>query len=992
MLPKLNFSLLALTVLLSIPGAELVGRSPHAAIATTPELAAWSDQLAQASGDAATVVVTGERNAGLVAVSPDGETLISVRQSNAIQRWDREGNALGDPVQGHGAAITTFMVSPDGAAIASGSVDGTLRLYDAEGNPLGDAFLANEGGVTGLAFSPDSAMIATTGADGTVRLWDLQGNPQLDPIQAHLLGGTSVAIAPDGETLISSGSDGAVLLWDLEGNRLDAMQRRTVPVNAVAINPEGVIATGNQDGALLLWRYDEDEEIYLGQSLEGHDTAITAMSFSPDGTAIATADANGTVRQWDLEGNAIGEPIPSELGAIAGMAYVSDDVLAIANESGTVQLLNTDGTPIGQPFGGSAPATNNNDLIWLLILLPIAGLGLLLWWWQQRRPQAVVETSNQGGSERPSPTPTTEPTPSSASPASTTQPRTRVNRARISSVLDQLDSSEPLKSMDLSDLVKDQPKDQAEAESSDPPTTSQPGEEQPEESFLAARTESIVAADRLAISGSPFSGRSHLSIEPQEGQIFAQWDIPDVDRAVVEHQGGGRFAVRLHDVTGIDLEQQTAHNTQEIDCDEHSGACLLPVPAPDRDYLAEIGYHKPDGTWLPLTRSTHLHLSSEANAPSAMSAAAIGAALGAAAFSEEDDRVQATIEAAKYDVGQTDLSAEALADVDANLEELPDGYGESRIVLLPRDPQMAYAYWDVPREHREEVRRQGGQRFALRFYDVTDIDLNQQNPHSLQQYDADEMARDWYIPVPVSDRDYIAEVGYVTGDGHWLMLARSLPVHIPPVYPSEWYEEHFLSVSWDEDLRGKTFMTLVPPHQKSQEGIPTQSFTLAQSRELQRIAGSIFGSGQQIPGSLFGSQQMVGEQAVSSYVFPSGVGMGAVPTISGMVSGLTMSGVGFSASAPPIRSRKFWLVADAELIVYGATEPDATVTIGGQPIPLNPDGTFRFQMSFQDGLIDYPIVAVASDGEQLRSIHMKFTRETPDRRTNTQEEAQDEPY
>jgi uncharacterized protein len=110
----------------------------------------------------------------------------------------------------------------------------------------------------------------------------------------------------------------------------------------------------------------------------------------------------------------------------------------------------------------------------------------------------------------------------------------------------------------------------------------------------------------------------------------------------------------------------------------------------------------------------------------------------------------------------------------------------------------------------------------------------------------------------------------------------------------------------------------------------------------------------------------------------SGIGMSGI----GM-----MSGVGFSASAPPIRPRQFWLVADAELIVYGATEPDATVTIGGQPVKLNSDGTFRFQMSFQDGVIDFPIFAVAADGEQNRSVHLKFERETPERRTNTKEEA-----
>jgi hypothetical protein len=115
--------------------------------------------------------------------------------------------------------------------------------------------------------------------------------------------------------------------------------------------------------------------------------------------------------------------------------------------------------------------------------------------------------------------------------------------------------------------------------------------------------------------------------------------------------------------------------------------------------------------------------------------------------------------------------------------------------------------------------------------------------------------------------------------------------------------------------------------------------------------------------------------------------MWALPTASGInMSGAGMSGAGF---VPP-RSRKFWLVADAELIVYGATEPDATVTVGGRPIKLNPDGTFRFQMSFQDGVIDYPIVAVAADGEQTRSVHMNFERETPSRNTNTKEEAVEE--
>jgi hypothetical protein len=351
------------------------------------------------------------------------------------------------------------------------------------------------------------------------------------------------------------------------------------------------------------------------------------------------------------------------------------------------------------------------------------------------------------------------------------------------------------------------------------------------------------------------------------------------------------------------------------------------------------------------------------------------------------------VEASKFELGQDDKFGAPLTSVDEKLGDLPGGYGDSRITLMPRDPQWAYAYWDIPNEHKEDMRRQGGQQLALRLYDVTDLDWQTQSPHSVQEYLCDELAREWYLPIPVSDRDYALDIGYRTFDGRWLALARSTPIRIPPVYPSDWVEDVFVTVNWDEDLQGKTVYQLVPPHKRSvgaPNAIYDQVFDLAQGAEAMRMAGSLYGSMQHIPGS------MAPEQALSSYVFPSGVGMWAVPTM----SGINMSGVGmglghgygvssaeFMASEAPIRPRQFWLVADAELIIYGATEPDATVTIGDRQIKLNPDGTFRFQMSFQDGLIDYPIKAVAVDGEQTRNIQMKFTRETPSRNTNTKEEA-----
>jgi len=358
---------------------------------------------------------------------------------------------------------------------------------------------------------------------------------------------------------------------------------------------------------------------------------------------------------------------------------------------------------------------------------------------------------------------------------------------------------------------------------------------------------------------------------------------------------------------------------------------------------------------------------------------------------EKQGPAQTIIEASKYGLQAVSTVDLSLANVDDSFVGLPSGYGgDSRIVILPRDPQWAYAYWDISNEHKEELRRQGGQQLALRLFDVTDLDLSIQSPHSVQEYGCDEMAREWYLPLPVSDREYLLEIGYRTWDGRWLKLARSESMRVPPVYPSDWVEDQFVTLDWEEPLEGKSVLQLVPPSQKVPENTTTYEaqteihnhiFGMVGEVEAKRIAGSLYGSMQQAP------SPAPYLDSLSSYVFPSGAGLWALPTF----SGLNMSGIGLSSEelAKP-QPRKFWLVADAELIVYGATEPDATVYVDGEPIVLNSDGTFRFQMSFQDGQLKFPIVAVAADGEQNRSVRMDFERITSDRRTNTKTEAVEE--
>jgi hypothetical protein len=83
-----------------------------------------------------------------------------------------------------------------------------------------------------------------------------------------------------------------------------------------------------------------------------------------------------------------------------------------------------------------------------------------------------------------------------------------------------------------------------------------------------------------------------------------------------------------------------------------------------------------------------------------------------------------------------------------------------------------------------------------------------------------------------------------------------------------------------------------------------------------------------------------------------------------------------TASQPPNEKSGFHLAVDADLIVFGATEPDAIVTAGGQPVPLRHDGSFSLRLAFPDGPRELEIEAISSSGMQVRKAILKFDRQT----------------
>jgi phosphate transport system substrate-binding protein len=182
--------------------------------------------------------------------------------------------------------------------------------------------------------------------------------------------------------------------------------------------------------------------------------------------------------------------------------------------------------------------------------------------------------------------------------------------------------------------------------------------------------------------------------------------------------------------------------------------------------------------------------------------------------------------------------------------------GNTKITFTPRTPKWAYVSWYISDNHQQTLQSQGFTILAIRLYDVTNLDLSYQRPQLVQQYECETAIYDRYVPIPRGERDYMTEIGYLNHDNRWLYLARSGVVRI--------------------------------------------------------------------------------------------------------------------FSRP---SADFWFVVDAELVIHGATEEGATVTIDGQKIKVNSDGTFKLTVPFIDNSVDYHLTATSANQEDSKTLDRKFFQE-----------------
>lgn len=280
------------------------------------------------------------------------------------------------------------------------------------------------------------------------------------------------------------------------------------------------------------------------------------------------------------------------------------------------------------------------------------------------------------------------------------------------------------------------------------------------------------------------------------------------------------------------------------------------------------------------------------------------------------------VESSKFDIGvpTKDLSAKVP-------KHLPAGYGKDRIVVMVRDPYWLHAYWELTRNAIQRAEASLGQEWhgakpILRLLDVSSHDTTSTTESVLRDIDIHGGCNNWYIEVGNPPKSFRVDIGYLSKRGRFYAVARSNVVTTPRANVSDLIDENWSDIDPKKADRIYAMSGGFDPN--------------ASSLELKQLFEERL-------------RRPMGSPAVTSF------GSGAYP---------------------PGKMRKFFFQIDAELIVYGATEANARVTLQGEPVKLRPDGTFTMRFSLPDSRQIIPAVAASGDGVEERTIVLAVERNT----------------
>ena len=248
---------------------------------------------------------------------------------------------------GHSGKVFNVLYTPDGSRIISVSEDKSIRIWDAKTGELLNKYESEIGaGPKGMlyasAITPDGDMLAVSGypvdddADNYIIFIDLNTGKQVSTAIGHSNVINTLDFTGDGKYLASGSDDGTILIWQVLGkeetksiHKIDVGSR----VAKLSFNQKtNALAVASESKNIKVYNLaglNNGNINYVPRELKKHKDIVNNVSFSPDGSFIASSSFAQDLALWRSDGSFV-KSFDTDDKVVNALAFSHDSRILIA--------------------------------------------------------------------------------------------------------------------------------------------------------------------------------------------------------------------------------------------------------------------------------------------------------------------------------------------------------------------------------------------------------------------------------------------------------------------------------------------------------------------------------------------------------------------------------------------------------------------------------------------------------------------------------------
>jgi pleiotropic regulator 1 len=238
-----------------------------------------------------------------VVVSPRHPYLFSCGEDKQVKCWDLEQNKVVRHYHGHLSGVYCLALHPSLDMIVTGGRDCVARVWDMRSRQQIFCLEGHNNTICSIVAQEYNPQIITGSHDSTIKLWDIRAGKCLSTLTHHKKSIRSLIIHEEEYTFLSGGCDN-IKVWKCpEGKFLRNIAGHNAIVNSIALNKDGVLVSGADNGSLFFWDYKS------GYNFQQYDTPVQPGSLSSEAgifdikfdkssTRMITAGCDKTIKMW----------------------------------------------------------------------------------------------------------------------------------------------------------------------------------------------------------------------------------------------------------------------------------------------------------------------------------------------------------------------------------------------------------------------------------------------------------------------------------------------------------------------------------------------------------------------------------------------------------------------------------------------------------------------------------------------------------------------